>query len=36
MPFISVDDMQKICDESNDRYARDIMAQVISEREWSQ
>ena len=36
MPFINVDDMQKICDESNDRYARDIMAQVISEREWSQ
>ena len=36
MPFISLDDMQRICDESDDRYARDIMAQVMSEREWAQ
>lgn len=36
LPFISLDDMQKIYDESNDRFARDILAQVMSEREWSE
>ncbi len=35
LPFIYMDDMQKIYDESTDRYARDILAQVMSEREWS-
>ena len=36
MPFVSLEDMQRIYDESGDRYARDILAQVMSEREWSQ
>ncbi len=33
MPFINADDLKKIHDNLQDRYARDILQQVISERE---
>ena len=36
LPFIKLDDLQQYYDDLTDRYARDIMQQVISEQQWGE
>ncbi len=35
LPFVSVDYLQQLSHKLDDRYARDILQQVISEQQWS-
>jgi HEAT repeat protein len=35
MPFINANDLEKLHDQLDDRYARDILQQAISERQWA-